>query len=61
MKKLEAGYYEVDNGFQIVKEDDLWVVIHVDENKLDQYLSEGYDQLFSSLSDARQYVDGIVL
>lgn len=61
MKKIEAGYYELENGFQIVKSDGVWVVIHADIWKLNQYLSEGYDQLFSSLSDAHQYVIGIEL
>ena len=59
LERLSNGNYLLSNGFQIVKEGNQWVVINADENLLDRYIEEGFDQCFLTLSEAYEYVKDI--
>ena len=59
MKKMQRGHYLLDNGFEIYKDENQWVVWHSDETIINDYIFNGFDQCFSTLWEAAQYAGNI--
>lgn len=57
-KRIAKGYYQFENGFVIyydrsIEGQNKWVINHDDYNKIDKFISEGNDQLWATLTEAK--------
>ena len=60
--KITKGIYgSKETGFYIQKDSNIegeckWVIQNIDIDKLELYLSQGNDQLFNTLKEAKEYI-----
>ena len=60
-KRIAKGYYQFENGFVIYFDKSIegeckWVINHEDPNKIEEFLNDENDQLFSTLKEAIIYI-----
>lgn len=65
-KRLGCGYYLLDNGFEIVRDDHsfsrtFWIVCHSEDSVFEDYKAHGHIYCFQTLREARMYMLGLTV